>query len=135
TLLEQRISGPAIVAQARDKQLAVAQAGDVYHLALAGNLVAKQIIKRVSTQIGQAIQWLFMMYDVEKVVLGGGVTRVGDAFLAPILTTLARLRTQSLLNQKLLLDNNLMLAPSGFNAGLNGAVQLAMKGKMERNEE
>ena len=66
-----------------------------------------------------------MTYDVEKIVLGGGVTHSGDAFLAPILGELARLRQQSTLAAELLRDEKLHLIPPDYNPGVWGAVHLA----------
>ena len=72
-----------------------------------------------------------MTYDVEKVVLGGGVTHVGDAFLAPVLAELARLRSRSALNRKMLPDSKIALLPRTFNAGLRGAIYLAQQAAQE----
>ena len=125
TLLEQRVAGPAIVAQARAKRLDVQHAGDVYQLAAAGNLAAQQIVADVSQLIARAIQWLIMMVDVERVVIGGGVTRSGQLFFNPILTALAQLRAQSTLNAQMLPEEKLLLLPHHLNAGLCGAAHLA----------
>jgi hypothetical protein len=66
-----------------------------------------------------------MTYDVEKVVLGGGVTRSGNAFLAPILAELAALRQQSPLAYSMLPTEKVHLMPADYNPGLWGAVHLA----------
>ena len=125
TLLEQRVAGPAIVAQARAAQLDVQHAGDVYQLAAAGNAAAQQLVVEVSQQIARAIQWLIMIVDVERVVIGGGLTRSGQLFFDPILESIAQLRAQSTLNAHMLPDEKLLLLPSDFNAGLCGAAHLA----------
>ncbi|WP_420641119.1 ROK family protein [Candidatus Leptofilum sp.] len=127
--LETIVSGPAIVRQflAINPQTKsqVRHAGDVYCLADEGHPVAQNVVKHVSQYLARAIQWLIMSYDVEKVVLGGGVTRSGHRFLAPILREMATLRQQSSLAAELLLDENLHLISPDFNPGLWGAVQLA----------
>lgn len=66
-----------------------------------------------------------MTYDVEKVVLGGGVSHDGDGFLKPILAELARLRAQSELAKIMLPDSKIALMPKTYNAGLWGAITLA----------
>lgn len=125
--LETIVAGPAIVRQlnATDPQANVQSAGDVYEAAAQGNPAAQWVVQRVSQHLSQAIQWLIMTYDVEKVMLGGGVTRSGEAFLAPILRELAALRQQSALAAELLLDEKLHLIPPDYNPGVWGAVHLA----------
>lgn len=125
--LETIVAGPAIIRQlnATAPQTNVQSAGDVYGAAAQGSLAAQQVVQRVSQHLSRAIQWLIMTYDVEKVVLGGGVTRSGDAFLAPILRELAALRQQSTLASELLPNEKLHLIPSDYNPGVWGAVHLA----------
>lgn len=125
--LETIVAGPAIVRQmlAAEPNMHIQHAGDVYEAAVQGNPNAKKVVKRVSQHLSQAIQWLIMTYDVEKIVLGGGVTQSGDAFLAPILQELACLRQQSTLAAALLPDEKVHLMPAGFNPGVWGAINLA----------
>jgi glucokinase len=125
--LETIVAGPAIVRQMgmADPQTKIQNAGDVYLEAAQDNPAARRVVQRVSQHLSQAIQWLIMTYDVEKIVIGGGVTRSGDAFLAPILRNLAHLRQQSTLAAELMLDEKLYLIPPNYNPGLWGAVHLA----------
>lgn len=125
--LETIAAGPAIVRQAEQAGLTVAHAGEVYAAAKAGHVHAKAIVNRVSNSLSRALQWLVMTYDVEKLVLGGGVTSAGTAFLEPIFQALARLRADSPLAQAMLPDTKLSLLPSGFNAGAWGAIALAQQ--------
>ena len=124
--LETIVAGPAIVRQMAETEpeTVVRHAGDVYQAAVLGNQAAQKIVQRVSQQLSRAIQWLVMTYDVEKIVLGGGVTQSGDAFLAPILQELACLRQQSTLAAALLPDEKVHLIPAGFNPGVWGAINL-----------
>ena len=125
--LETIVAGPAILRQMHDADPTTngENAGDVYETAVQGNPAAQRVVQRVSQHLSRAVQWLIMTYDVEKIVLGGGVTRSGDAFLAPILHELARLRQQSTLAAELLLDEKLRLIPPDYNPGVWGAVHLA----------
>lgn len=127
--LETIVAGPAIIRQmitANSQADQVMQhAGDVYHAAAAGHLAAQKVVQRVSSHLARAIQWLIMTYDVEKIVIGGGVSRSGQAFLAPILHELAQLRQQSSLAAELLLDQKLHLILPDYNPGVWGAVRLA----------
>ncbi len=132
--LETIAAGPAIVRQAERAGWVVTHAGEVYAAAQNGHPLAQAIINRVSESLSRALQWLVMTYDVEKLVLGGGVTSAGTAFLEPIFQALARLRADSPLAQALLPDTKLSLLPTGFNAGAWGAIALAQQkiGEIER---
>lgn len=101
-------------------------AQSVYESALKGNPSAIEIIQQASIYLARAIQLLLMTYDVEKVVLGGGVTKPGPAFLEPILDQLSLLRTQSALAETMLTAKKVTLLPAGYNAGAWGAIMLAM---------
>lgn len=131
--LETIVAGPAIVRQliaaAPETQSTVRNAGDVYAAAVQGHAAAQAVVQRVGQHLSRAIQWLVMMYDVEKVVIGGGVTRSGSPFLAPIWQELAQLRQHSPLAAALLPDQKLHLMPPEYNSGLWGAVRLAVAGK------
>ena len=131
--LETIVAGPAIVRQMRtaEPEAAIQHAGDVYQAAVQGNPNAQKVVQRVSQHLSQAIQWLIMTYDVEKIVLGGGVTQSGDAFLDPILQELTCLRQQSPLAAALLPDEKVHLIPPDFNPGVWGAVNLAKQTLLE----
>ena len=130
--LETIVSGPAIVRQfaaaAPEMQTTIRNAGDVYEAAVQGNTAAQAIVQRVGQHLSRAIQWLVMMYDVEKIVIGGGVTRSGDPFMAPIRHELAQLRQRSPLAAALLGEEKVHFMPPDYNPGLWGAVRLAVNG-------
>lgn len=133
--LEVVAAGPAYVSQAerllqtgqpsilRDFDLLSAQA--IYQAAQENDTIALQVVQKNSAYLTRAIQLLIMTYDVEKVVLGGGVSHDGDGFLKPILAELARLRAQSELAKIMLPDSKIALMPKTYNAGLWGAITLA----------
>ena len=62
-----------------------------------------------------------------------GVTKTGAAFLDPILSELAHLRTQSQLAQALLVDSKVSLLPADYNPGTWGAVVLAYQSQAEND--
>jgi glucokinase len=123
--LETIAAGPGIARQAIPFFGTSVTTQDVFAAASNGNRDAQAIIKRTSTLLARTIQWLIMAYDVEKVVIGGGVANAGAAFLQPILHEFAQLRLHSELTQMMLADNKIMLLPTGFNAGTWGALHLA----------
>lgn len=130
--LETIASGPAIADTAarlmHPNPVNNLTADDVYQATQAGNPVAQTIVQRVSYYLSHAIQWLIMSYDVEKVVLGGGVAQSGPAFLDPILLALSRMRAESRLAEIMLGADKIMILPHGYNAGVWGAITLAQKG-------
>jgi predicted NBD/HSP70 family sugar kinase len=66
-----------------------------------------------------------MTYDVERVVIGGGVTGAGDAFLDPILAELDEMRAVSELAAEMLPVELVMVSPDGVDAGARGGVSIA----------
>ncbi|GJM40545.1 MAG: NagC family transcriptional regulator [Ardenticatenaceae bacterium] len=133
--LETIVSGPAIVRQMAatlpSAQTSFQNAGNVYEEAAQGNTAAQAVIQYVSQHLSRAIQWLILTYDVEKIVLGGGVTRSGAKFLAPILQELTILRQQSTLAAEMLQAEKLYLVSHKHNPGEWGAVHLAAQAVSE----
>ncbi|MEM7799356.1 MAG: ROK family protein [Chloroflexota bacterium] len=127
-MLETSISGPALVRQAVAAGLSASHAGDVYALADCGNVAAAKIVDRAAYLTATAIQWLLLAYDVDAVVLGGGVTASGSSFLKPIFIHMARQRAASPLHALMLPESKITVLPSGFNAGLWGGIHLARQG-------
>jgi glucokinase len=56
-------------------------AADVFAAAAAGDLVAGRIVDRAAAAIARMIHELVLAYDVELVVIGGGISRAGDPLL------------------------------------------------------
>jgi glucokinase len=132
--LEVLAAGPAVAMRAatalregRPSSLPSADltAADVYAAAAAGDPLASEIAADVGAHIARAVHLLVMAYDVEVVVLGGGVAGAGDAFLDPILRALDRLREASALAREVLRPGVIHLLPAGSEAGAWGAVALA----------
>jgi glucokinase len=133
--LETLVSGPAI---ARDARAAIASgartllgslddltAVDVYRAAADGDRVAIAIVEAVGRRLAWAVHLLVMTYDVERVVLGGGVSHAGATFIAPIHRELDRLRRTSALAREQLASGIVELLPEGAEAGAWGAVTIA----------
>ena len=58
-------------------------------------------------------------------MLGGGVSHVGEPFMAPIRRELDRYRAASVLAAEVLLPDCVQLLPAGSDAGAWGAVTIA----------
>jgi len=125
--LEVFAAGPAIAAQAAAVFPAGAPTPDtqqVYALAAAGDPLAGSIVARAAAYLARAVYLLVLSYDVECVVLGGGVSRSGEAFARPLRRALAALRADSPLALSMLSDEKVVVLPSDVNAGAVGAVYL-----------
>ncbi len=126
--LEVFAAGPAIAAQAAAVFPAGTPAPDTQHLyalAEAGDPLAGPIVARAATYLARAVYLLVLSYDIECVVLGGGVSRSGEAFERPLRRALAALRADSALAMSMLPDDKVVVLPGDFNAGAVGAVYLA----------
>ncbi|HVL54634.1 MAG TPA: ROK family protein, partial [Vitreimonas sp.] len=130
-------AGPAVARRAAERLAAGARsslaelpeptAGDVYQAAAEGDPLATAIAAETGSYVARAVHELVMAYDVEVVVLGGGVAGAGDAFLDPILRALDRLRDASLLAREVLRPGVVHLLPADAEAGTWGAVMLAAR--------
>jgi glucokinase len=108
----------------RDLQPLTARA--IYGAAAAGDSAAKVIVDRIGVELGRALRTVMMSYDVEEIVLGGGVTQAGAQFLQPVLDEWARQSSASALARKLLRPELVRLADLTRNMGAWGAVAFAL---------
>lgn len=133
--LEMFAAGPAIARRAQEaandsqatrlRGQAALTAREVYQIADEGDPVAQGIVRQASGYLARALYQVILAYDVEYVILGGGVARAGHAFLAPILGELERLGSESDLARMLLPPDRFALLPDGYEAGTWGGVALA----------
>jgi len=100
---------------------------DVYAAATAGDALAADLVEDVGRQLAWAIHLLVMAYDVDRVVLGGGVSHAGETFMAPIQRELDRLRAASPIAGELLPRDVVEALPVGADAGVYGAVAIAQQ--------
>jgi glucokinase len=138
---EAMAAGPAIAAHAArhiargDHSLltygAAVSAEDVYAAAARGDEVALHVAEEAGGYVARAVHDLAMAYDVERVVLGGGVTHAGDTFFAPVVRALERMRSESELVREVVRDGLVELLPAGSEPGAWGAAALARWGPPE----
>ncbi len=133
--LEVFAAGPAIAAYAAATIPADGRAlttNEVYTLAAEGHTAAQAAVERAAGYLSRAVYLLLMTYDVEKVVLGGGVTRSGAAFEQPLRRAMDALRADSPLTASMMPDEKVVIIPSDYNVGVVGAVYLAPAPAPER---
>jgi glucokinase len=133
--LETLVAGSGIARQAREAVAAgtattlsaeaAPTALDVYRAAAAGDPLAMRIVESVGRRVAWAIHLLVMTYDIERVVLGGGVSHAGVVFARPILGELDRLRATSALAREQLVQGIVDVLPPDADAGAWGAVTIA----------
>ena len=97
----------------------------VFAAAAAGDEVAMDVIETAGRAIAWGVHLLALSYDVERIVLGGGVSHAGEPFMAPIRRELDRYRAASPLAAEILRPNLVQLLPPGADAGAWGGVAIA----------
>jgi glucokinase len=97
----------------------------VYAAAAAGDPVAADVVDAGGRAIAWAIYLLALAYDVERIVIGGGVSHAADSFMVPVRRELDRIRTDSPLAAEILRPDTVQLLPAGADAGAWGAVTIA----------
>lgn len=98
----------------------------VYAAAAEGDATAAAIVERIGAELARALRTVVMCYDVDEIVLGGGVTQAGEQFLASVRAEWLSQRATSALAQKLLRPEMLRLVDPGRNMGAWGAVDFAL---------
>jgi glucokinase len=91
----------------------------------AGDSTAAQIRHGAVSALAWAVQLIVMLLDVDAVVLGGGVSRLGDRLITPVADELAAIERRSRLIRSASPATRLWLAPEGVELGAIGAVHAA----------
>jgi glucokinase len=104
---------------------------DVYEAAAAGDEAALRITEDVGRLLARAAFMLAATYDIEHVVLGGGVSHAGPTFARPVRGALAEIRASSPLAAELLTPRALTILPPGADPGVWGAITIA-RGALDR---
>jgi glucokinase len=134
--LEAVAAGPAVARMAQEAissgtatSLSVGAGPEaVYRAAAAGDAPALEIADRVGVHLARAIRGLLLSYGIDRVVIGGGLSRAGEPFLRPILDELERERAASPLISHALTPNPVELLPADSDPGAWGAVVVARSG-------
>ena len=142
--LETFVAGPAIGRMAREatqngtttslSKHTHLDAAAVFTEADAGDAVAIEIVREVSLVLARALQGMIMSFDLEKIIIGGGISRAGDSLLNPILDEWEKMRADSVMAESMLQPDKLMMCPPDFRAGAWGAVAVALAQSVQQNE-
>ncbi len=123
--LEAFASGPSIARRATAAGMEAGTAKDVYAAAAGGDPTARELVDDVGRRLAWAVHLLVMTYDVDHVVVGGGVSHAGSAFSEPIHRELERLRAVSSQAGELLPAHIVEVLPPEAEPGAWGAVAVA----------
>lgn len=93
-----------------------------------GNPRAVEILDRIADHLGHAVHLLALTFDVELVVIGGGVADLGDLFLDVIKSGLQRLESRSGLVRSLELPDRVLLKPDGAVGAIGAAALTGLHG-------
>lgn len=132
--LEMYVAGPAIAHAGQQAaaagQMPVTREGecvtavDVFQAARLGNQAAQTIINQAGVYLGRGLQALIMAFDIDKIILGGGIARAGDTLRQAILREWQRQARLSPLAAEMLIPEKLVIAPPDINPGAWGGVAL-----------
>lgn len=131
--LETLISGPAVAARACEaigSGVATSMGerpttAEVYVAAAAGDALAAEIVGRAAGHLAAAIRLIALTFGVPSVVVGGGVTRAGEAFAAPLRAAITRERDGSALVARALAANAVEIVDDERPLGALGAAAVA----------
>ena len=104
--------------------LADPTAADVFAAAAAGDLAAGRIVDRAAAAIARMVHELVLSYDVELVVIGGGISRAGSPLLERVQAGLDRIGAPSPFAAELLAETDVRLVGSDHDVGTRGAIAL-----------
>lgn len=90
-----------------------------------GHKLASEVSATLARNLAWAVHLVTMTYDVDVIVLGGGVVAGNEAVMASVRAELARLRTSSVVARAVLGEDRLTTLPQDFQPGVEGAVALA----------
>ncbi len=97
---------------------------DVFAAAAAGDGPAGAIVERAAAAIARMIHELVLAYDVELVVIGGGISRAGAPLLERVQAGLARIGAPSAFAAELLAETDVRLVGPDHDIGTRGAIAL-----------
>jgi len=124
--LETVVSGPAIAAAWRSAGQHT-PASSLFAAAAHGDQIASKLADEVTAHLATAIHWLAAAYDVDTIVLGGGLAGAGQPLLDAVRYALTTTAGSSDLATRTLDPNRIRLSPPGGPHGARGAALLAAR--------
>ena len=107
-----------------DGSAADPSAADVFAAAESGDPLATRLVDAAAAAIARMTHELVLAYDVELVVIGGGISRAGAPLLDRIRAGLERIAAPSAFAAELLSETDVRLAGPDHDIGTRGAIAL-----------
>ncbi len=127
--LEAVASGPAIAAAS-----GATTAIQAFAAAAAGDPRARAAIDGAAAHLARAVRGLVLGFGLDLVVVGGGVSRAGDAFMQPVLEAIARERDESIVVRAHVGEDVVRRRPADPDTATWGAVTVARTGLRDRTD-
>jgi glucokinase len=99
-------------------------AADVFAAAETGDPLARRLVDTAAAAIARMVHELVLAYDVELVVIGGGISRAGAPLLDRIRAGLERIAAPSAFAAELLSETEVRFAGPDHDIGTRGAIAL-----------
>lgn len=99
-------------------------AADVFAAAETGDPLARRLVDTAAAAIARMVHELVLAYDVELVVIGGGISRAGAPLLDRIRAGLERIAAPSAFAAELLSETDVRFAGADHDIGTRGAIAL-----------
>ena len=99
-------------------------AADVFAAAETGDPLARRLVDTAAAAIARMVHELILAYDVELVVIGGGISRAGAPLLDRIRAGLERIAAPSAFAAELLSETDVRFAGPDHDIGTRGAIAL-----------
>ena len=97
-------------------------ASSLFSAATAGDPEARRLVEELTNHLAKAVHFLALTFDVEQIVIGGGVSDVGQPLLSAIKQGLRGMETASSFVCSLGLPDRVRLAPPGPIGALGAAL-------------
>jgi glucokinase len=97
---------------------------DVFAAEATGDVLATRLVDRAGAAIARMVHELVLAYDVELVVIGGGISHAGTPLLERVRTALDRIAAPSPFAAELLAETEIRLAGADQDIGTRGAIAL-----------
>lgn len=99
---------------------------DLFDRADSGDPAAQQARERVVDGVASALRILALTVDVETIVIGGGLSRLGDRVILPVMARIRDWETHSPFVASLRLSSRILCAPHGAHLASIGAALIGV---------
>ncbi len=110
------------------------QARDVIAAACSGDLISQQILAEAGAHLGTAIAGLVNLFNPSMIVIGGGVSQIGDLLLEPIRRTVQK-RSLKMASRRLRISTALLGRRSSGMGAVVQALSLVLHQEIENSDE